>query len=129
MATGDREDPLMAFRFQVRVDGQAIGGFTEITGLQADIDVQELTEGGVNRFIHKLAGRARFGNLALRRGLVTMVLWDWLFQILSGDSVRKTIAVELLDAGGQQVAMRWVFDSAFPARWIGPELKGEQSTI
>lgn len=129
MATGDREDPLMGFRFRVRADGEAIGGFSEISGLQADVDVQELPEGGVNAFIHKLPGRARFGNLTLRRGLVTTALWDWFFKILTGDIVRKTIAVELLDEEGAQVALRWVFDSAFPARWTGPELKAEQSTI
>jgi phage tail-like protein len=129
MSTGEREDPLMAFRFQVRADGEAIGGFSEISGLQADIDVQELPEGGVNTFVHKLPGRGRFGNLTLRRGLATTALWEWFYQILTGDIVRKTIAVELLDEAGEQIAMRWVFDSAFPARWIGPELKAEQSTI
>jgi phage tail-like protein len=129
MATGDRNDPLLAFRFQVRADGDTIGGFTEVSGLQADIDIQELPEGGVNGFVHKLPGRARFGNLTLRRGLATTALWDWFAQIVAGDIERKRVAVELLDQAGENVAVRWVFESAFPAKWTGPELKADQSAI
>ena len=127
--TGDRVDPFMAFRFLVRVDRDTLGGFSEVSGLMAEVEVQELPEGGVNTFVHKLPGRAKHGNLTLRRGLVSRVLWDWFADILQGNIARKPVAVELLDAPGENVVMRWVFDSAFPLRWTGPELKAEQSAI
>ncbi|MEX2283707.1 MAG: phage tail protein [Gemmatimonadota bacterium] len=128
-ATGDRVDPFQSFRFLVRIDRDTLGGFSEVSGLQAEVEVQELPEGGVNTFVHKLPGRARHGNLTLRRGLVTRALWDWFNQIARGEITRKAIAVELLNAPGEDVVMRWVFESTFPARWTGPELKADQSAI
>ncbi|MBI4520316.1 MAG: phage tail protein [Gemmatimonadetes bacterium] len=128
-ATGEREDPFLAFRFQVRMDGDALGGFSEVTGLSAEVEVQEVPEGGVNTFVHKLPGRARFGNLTLRRGLASTAMWEWFAQIVSGDIVRKTVVVELLSPDGGATPVRWVFDSAFPSRWTGPELKAEQSNV
>ena len=128
-ATGDRVDPFGAFRFLVRIDRDTLGGFSEVSGLQAEVEVQEVAEGGVNAIVHKLPGRARHGNLTLRRGLAGPALWDWFHGILRGEITRKTIAVELLDEAGTGVVMRWVFDSAFPLRWSGPELKADQSAI
>ncbi|MBI4539739.1 MAG: phage tail protein [Gemmatimonadetes bacterium] len=128
-ATGDREDPFLAFRFLVRIDREALGGFSEVAGIQAEVEVQEIPEGGVNTFVHKLPGRARHGNLTLRRGLVSTALWEWFAEIMGGVITRKTVVVELLTPGGDDVPMRWVFDSAFPARWLGPELKADQNTV
>ena len=68
MAVSDRTDPLMAFRFIARIDGDAQGGFSEVSGLQVELDVLELQEGGENAFVHKLPGRAKHGYLTLRRG-------------------------------------------------------------
>lgn len=128
-ATGDRVDPFMSFRFVVRIDRDTLGGFSEVSGLQAEVEVQELPEGGVNTFVHKLPGRARHGNLTLRRGLVTRALWDWFDMTARGVIVRKIVAVELLDPTGGQTVRRWVFDSVFPARWSGPELKADQGAV
>jgi phage tail-like protein len=129
MATGDRNDPLMAFRFQARIDGDALGGFSEVSGLQAEVEVLDVIEGGLNQYIHRLPGRARYGNLTLRRGLATTALWDWFAEIVAGQITRKPVTVELLSEAGDEVKMRWVFDSAFPAKWQGPELKADQSAI
>lgn len=128
-ATGDRVDPFMSFRFVVRIDRDALGGFSEVSGLQAEVEVQELTEGGVNTFVHKLPGRTRHGNLTLRRGLVTRALWDWFESTSRGVIERRIVAVELLDEAGEEIVKRWVFDSAFPARWTGPELKADQGAV
>ena len=55
--------------FLVEVDGKAIGTFTEISGLQVDIAVEEVEEGGQNEFVHKLPGRMKWPNITLKRGV------------------------------------------------------------
>ena len=129
MSVADRADALLAFRFVVRIDGDAQGGFSEVSGLQAELDVLELTEGGENAFVHKLPGRAKHGNLTLRRGLARRELWEWFAALLAGDVDRRTVAVELLPPSGDAPEMRWVFDAAFPCRWNGPDLKADQSAV
>lgn len=129
MAIADRADPLLAFRFVVRIDGDTMGGFSEVSGLQAEIDVLEVQEGGENSFVHKLPGRTKHGNVTLRRGLVTEEMWQWFHQLVEGRVDRRTVAVELLPPSGDEPEMRWVFESAFPCKWNGPEFKADQSAL
>jgi phage tail-like protein len=126
---GLRPDPLMAFRFLVMVEGQLVGAFSEVTGLQAEVDVLELEEGGENGFVHKLPGRARHGNLTLKRGVVTLDLWRWFADVAAGRPDRRTVAVAVLPEDGIDPPLRFVFESAVPVRWTGPELRAEQSTV
>jgi len=41
MAVGDRIDPYAQFNFLIELDGQTVGGFTEVGGLTAESDVVE----------------------------------------------------------------------------------------
>jgi len=67
---GRRVDPYAAFRFRVEIEGLVVGGFTEVGGLEMEIDVTSVREGGVNGYEHLLAGPARYpSRLALRRSL------------------------------------------------------------
>jgi len=54
MAVGDRKDPYLAFNFLVEIQGLTVGGFTEVTGLQVEVEVHDYREGGVNEYIHKM---------------------------------------------------------------------------
>ena len=45
--------------------------FQEVSGFAAELGVEEVTEGGENRFSHRLPGRAKYANLVLKRGLLT----------------------------------------------------------
>ena len=40
--------------------------FQEVTGLNAELGVEELAEGGENRFSHRLPNRAKFETWSLR---------------------------------------------------------------
>src|SRR2546422_11337395 len=78
MALGARSDPFLAFNFVVEVQSLVLGGFSDVTGLQKEIEVQDYREGGVNDYIHKLSGPARYpSNLVLKRGLTDIDLWNW----------------------------------------------------
>ena len=49
--------PYLTFNFAVEIEGLLVGGFTEVSGLESEIEVEEYREGGVNGFVHKLPGQ------------------------------------------------------------------------
>ncbi|MGZ3751836.1 MAG: phage tail protein, partial [Mucilaginibacter sp.] len=43
--------------------------FQDVTGLTVDVNLDTYTEGGENRFVHRLPGRTRYTDLVLKRGM------------------------------------------------------------
>src|SRR5882762_6761436 len=80
--------PPPAFAFSVAV---ASGGkttsdvdaaFQEVSGIDPKVDIEEVTEGGVNSYVHQLPGVTKHSNLVLKRGYVvqTSSLAQWAAQ-------------------------------------------------
>jgi phage tail-like protein len=130
MPTGDRHDPFPSFNFAVEIDGIIVSGFNEVSGLQADIEIQEYREGGVNEYVHKRAGPARYAtNLILKRGIADSTeLWSWFCDAMEGKIQRKSLDVILRDTEGTE-QRRWTFQNAYPVKWTGPEFKAQSSEI
>ena len=130
MATGGRHDPILSFNFAVEIDGVIVCGFSEVSGLQAEIEVQEYREGGLNEYIHKRSGPARYtSNLVLKRGIANSTeLWTWYCNVLQGTTVRKSLAVVLMDSTGSE-QRRWTFQNAYPVKWAGPDFKAQSSEV
>jgi phage tail-like protein len=130
MPTGDRNDPFLSFNFSVEIDGVIVCGFSDVSGLQAEIEVQEYREGGVNEYIHKRSGPARYpSNLILKRGVANSTeLWTWYCNVLQGITQRKSLAVVLMDSAGSE-QRRWTFQNAYPVKWVGPEFKAQSSEV
>jgi len=117
------------------------GAFQECTGLEVEMDVQELVEGGRNDGVIRRVGRGKYTNVALKRGMlyptrgtVKNELWGWLQGILEGERpVRRYDGViEILDGGGQaggRVVATWVFDRGLPAKVTGPQLNAKTGEI
>ena len=130
MATGDRHDPFPSFNFAVEISGLIVAAFSEASGLQAEIEVQEYREGGVNGYMHKRAGPARYpSNLTLKKGITDSTeLWAWYCQVLQGTIQRKSLDVVLMDSAGTE-QRRWTFQKAYPVKWAGPDLKAQSSEM
>ncbi len=130
MPPGQRSDPFLAFNFLVELDDLVVGGFSEVSGLQAEIEVYDYREGGLNEYIHRLAGPTRYPvNLTLKRGLMeTDALAGWLAQVTQGIVQRRNGSIVLLDAAGQEAA-RWNFVAAYPVRWQGPNLQAVSAAV
>jgi phage tail-like protein len=124
------DDPLPAFNYSVRITGVAVVGFSEVTGLQVEVEWFDYREGGVNGFVHRLAGPARYpSNLVLRRGMTKdLELWRWVESSLAGRIVRRNVSVLLNDAAGAEVR-KWIFHGAYPVRWSGPDLRAESGAL
>ena len=128
MPTGDRQDPFPNYNFAVEIHGMVHAGFSEVSGLQIEIEVQEYREGGRNWFIHKRAGPAKYpSNLILKKGVtVVRELWDWYWEVMQGNIERKNLSVILLDSSGEE-KRRWNFHKAYPVKWVGPDFKAAAS--
>lgn len=124
------DDPYLGFKFRVELGGLTVGGFTEVSGLQAEVEVFDYREGGVNEYIHKLAGPVRYtSNLTLKHGLMdATTLWDWQQDIMQGDIRRENISIMLQDSAGKD-RWRWNFKDAYPMRWRGPDLKAGTAEV
>ena len=125
-----RTDPLRGYNFAVEVEGLVAGGFSEVTGLTLELEVQDYREGGVNGFIHKRAGPARYSsNLVLKRGVTaSKILWNWYWDVVQGRVDRKNVSILLMDEAGQE-KVRWNFEKAYPVKWTGPDLRAATSDV
>ncbi len=96
--------------------------FQEVSGIKSNMDVEEVKEGGENRFIHKLPKQVKHSNLVLKTALQGQEepLVKWCTDILESDSfwpiTTKDINVMLLNKDGQAM-MQWYFYNAYPVSW------------
>src|SRR5580658_699981 len=90
-----RHDPILSFNFAVEISGIIMAAFNDVSGLQAEIEVNEYREGGVNGYMHKRAGPAKYpSNLILKKGITdSQELWSWYCQVLQGTIQRKSLDV------------------------------------
>jgi phage tail-like protein len=114
------------------------GGFQECSGLEIEMDVQELVEGGRNNGTVRQVGRGKFGNLVLKRGMlfpdggvVNNELWNWIQGVLNGvrPVARYDGVVEVLSADGNSTVAAWTFDRGLPQKLAGPSFNAKSGEI
>ncbi|MBE9593547.1 MAG: phage tail protein [Proteobacteria bacterium] len=129
MPVAERKDPYLSFRFLVEIQGLIVGGFSEVSGLQAETEIEEIREGGVNDYVHKLPKITKYPNITLKRGITDSdVLWNWHQDVVNGIIKRKSGFIILLDGEGNE-KWRWYFEDAYPVKWLGPDLKADSNTV
>lgn len=121
--------PPAAFRFMVAIAGSVDeddAAFSDVSGLEADIEIEEIKEGGENGYSHRLPGRVRHGNLVLKRGILvgTSGFARWCRQVLdphpAGPVQCQDLNIFLLDAAGIPL-LTWHCMRAWPVKWsVGP---------
>jgi phage tail-like protein len=114
----------------------ADGAFQEVSGLDVELDVQELVEGGRNDGIIRRVGRAKYQPIVLKRGMfytggaVNRDLWTWLQDVAAGiRPVRRYDGIVEVMSVGDQVAARWLFERGLPAKITGPQLNAKTGEI
>jgi len=123
------QDPYRNFRFLVEIEGIPQAGFTECSGIAAEIDVIEYREGGEPATVRKLPGRTIYRNIVLRQGVTdSHSLYDWFHDITQGKFVRRNGSIVLLDLDGTE-KVRWNFVRAWPAKWEGPDLDAAGTNV
>ena len=122
-APGERRDPYAGLRFRVQLEGLEVGGFSEVSGLEAVVETTTYREGGENSYEHQLPGPVAYPrHVTLRRGLTDGTeFWDWLELVGLGLVRRRNLTITLLGDDGEP-ALLWDCRRAFPVAWSGPEL-------
>jgi phage tail-like protein len=115
------EYPYLVFKFRVEIDGIGVGGFTEVSGIEAKIELnEEVKEGGMH--IRRFPTGVKYNDLVLKRGLASSdYLWNWFQDVASAKVRKKTVAVTLMDKNRFDL-WTWEFVEAFPVEWVGPAL-------
>lgn len=129
MVLGARDDPYLGFRFRVEIESLIVAGFSEVSGLEVDLQTEDYHEGGKNQSVHVFPTRVEQGTLTLRRGLTgSRDLWAWMVDATDGWPERKNVRIFLLDSTGAP-SRGWECREAFPVRWAGPDLQADQSDV
>ena len=117
------------FRYKVEIDGLDAGGFSEVTGFDASVDVIEYREGDMVQTPMKIPGLKKYGNITLKQGLAdSMVLYEWIAAGINGAVERKTITITLLDEE-EAPAASWQVINAWPMKYTAPDFNATSSEI
>ena len=116
-------DPALNVFYRVSIDGLiSLGTWTKVDGLGMEYQVTEYREGGVNGYMHKIIGPAKFTNLRLSRpvDITSPLLMTWL---MSNQVAIKpqTMAVTAMTAAGDNITT-WSLIGVVPVKWTGPTL-------
>lgn len=108
--------------------------FQEVSGLSVEYETESVSEGGENRFAHKLPVKTKYPNLVLKRGLVTSIsafsIWGLktMNDNLSLSMSTRSISVMLLNARGIPT-MAWLFVNAWPVKVHVSDLNAMENKI
>jgi phage tail-like protein len=147
MALDEINYPPLSFFFEVKVGDYASESvdsfFSEVSGIEMEIETDtSLQEGGNNYEVYQLPGRAKYGDLTLKRGLVlkNSQLYSWCESVINNQGdvaiATKTVIVNLLSKpavvrgssiGQGQVLMSWNFTKAFPKKIVFSPLNANAS--
>ncbi|MCI9050461.1 MAG: phage tail protein [Lachnospiraceae bacterium] len=117
------------FRYKVEIDGLEAGGFSEVSGFDASIDVIEYREGDMVQTPMKLPGLKKYGNITLKQGVADSdVLYQWMVLGIEGEVDRKTITITLINSAGDDAAS-WQVINAWPTKYTAPDFNATSSEV
>jgi len=117
--------PLPGFYFRLTFPlelGLADTSFKEVSGMSMEMGIEEIAEGGENRFKHRVPTGAKYQNLVLKRGVTSSIsllsLWceATIGGGLSSTIITQTVILSLLDEDSFPIK-NWSFINAWPVKW------------
>lgn len=119
--------------------GEALcdGGFQEVNGLEIEMDVSDIVEGGRNNAVYRRLGRGKFPPLVLKRGLligsngqVDRRLWSWMQDALDGVlPLRRVEGTVRVFSADNTLRATWSFERGLPVKLRGPELNAKTGEV
>lgn len=127
--------PPVGFHFEVKFQFSSANSadtrFQEVAGLTSEVGLEEVVEGGENRYTHRLPTRAKYSNLVLKRGLLTdSELIDWCKNAIENlDFETTTVNVTLLNESHEPLGDTFSFVKAYPVKWSISDFKAQENSI
>lgn len=122
--------PLSKFHFQVEWGGTKIG-FTEISGLDSELEVIEYRQGASPEYSKiKMPGMRKFSNITLKRGMFKgdNEYYDWLNSVQMNTIERRDITISLLNQDHEPIVV-WKVRNAFPTKVQSTDLKADGNEV
>lgn len=127
--------PPVGFRFSVDFNGNKVdASFVEVTGISTEVAVEELVEGGENRFKHRLPSSITHPPLVLKRGYAKFnsALVKWILEMSEvgiSDGIKpQSLKVMLLNENGNPITT-WAFEGVYPIKYEISGLKADANQI
>jgi phage tail-like protein len=107
----------------------ALGGFSECTGLEMSLDVEDYEEGGRNGATLKFPSRVKWQNITLKKGVgAGTALWDWHYGFAEGRGKRRD-GIIVLQNDLHVPNNIWYFRRGLPVRYTGPSMNASQNSV
>ena len=107
----------------------ALGGFTECSGLDMALDVEDYKEGGNNGTGLKFPTRVTWPNITLKSGLgISEELWWWQYSFALGKAPRRDGLIVLMNNFHIPHNI-WYFRRGLPVKYTGPSMNAGQSGV
>ena len=133
----ENKHPQVGFYFKLSfsgISGTVDTAFKEVSGSTMEMGMEEIAEGGNNRFNHRVPTAVKFSNLVLKRGLApkNSELITWCKNTLEGGLAEaietKNIIVHLLNENGDPLNS-WSFMNTWPVKWEASNLNAMNNEI
>lgn len=124
--------PIPKFHFQVKWGGERIG-FTEVTGLDVQVEAIEYREGSSPEYSkQKQPGMIKYSNITLKRGTIIndsdFFKWINALDPYTHLDQRREIIISLLNEGHNPV-MTWSAKNAFPVKYQASDMKSDGNEV
>lgn len=107
----------------------ALGGFTECTGLEMALDIEEFREGGRNGEVLQFPTRTKWSHITLKKGVgAGTALWDWSYGFVEGKGKRRDGLIVLMNDLHLPNNI-WYFRRGLPVRYTGPSMNASESRV
>jgi phage tail-like protein len=111
------DNPYRGWNFTLLIEGTAVGGFLNASGLGASLDAIAIREAGAGQPVHRLPGPARNDPLELTRGITRgRALLDWVEATSLGTTLPRDISLVQFADDDLSEACRWTLFSAWPSQ-------------
>jgi phage tail-like protein len=106
-----------------------VGGFNEVSGLDAEIEPVDYRNGDEDFVARKLPGLKKFPSIVLKRGIIgDLDAFTWFQLGALGTVDRREGAIIMRDEERNEV-MRWKFVRGWACKYTGPSLKADSSAV
>ena len=122
--------PMTKFHFRVEWGGERLG-FTEVTGLDMQVEAIEYREGSSPEYSKiKMPGMHKFSNITLKRGSVAgdSDFYKWINTINLTLVERRDIIISLLNETHSPV-LTWKAKNTFPVKLQASDLKADGNEV
>ncbi|MFI9274119.1 phage tail protein [Kitasatospora sp. NPDC052896] len=114
---------MSASTFVIQVDGIQVATFSELSGINTEVESVEYISTGRDGIVHtKQYGKTKPPTVTLKRGLDTQTyMWSWHQAVLQGEpTARKTCSLQLFGAAqspksGQPI-ITYLLENAWPSK-------------